>query len=253
MYSMDNIYGYQNHIFNQMKNIDDFYMSTSMGIYTVGNSDLLSGNRASGKSLYNRNMEKVLRMADDLYKDYGSEIKTMDTVIKKLSSSSNKIKYEIEARGLKHNLMGKKADLLKMMADMETKIKKGNDDDLKLQKDLTGSVDLPNGNTFGLNTSTSDTFMANILTSEDTGNLYNINIKPSSELDVYEDNIIRENKEIIINKPKEQLSNLSELKEDNKVEPISIPQEKKEIPDQAFKNAINPNSTADFSSFDNKS
>ena len=240
MYSMDNIYGYQNHIFNQMKNIDDFYMSTSMGNYTVGNSDLLSQNRALGKSLYNRNMEKVLRMADDLYKDYGSEIKTMDSVIKKLSSSSNKIKYEIEARGLKHNLMGKKADLLKMMADMETKIKKGNDDDLKLQKDLTGSVDLPNGNTFGLNTSTSDTFMANILTSEDTGNLYNINIKPSSELDAYEDNIIRENKEININKPKEQLSNLSELKEENKVKPISIPQEKKDIPDQAFKNAINP-------------
>lgn len=241
MYSMDNIYGYQNHIFNQMKNIDDFYMSTSMGNYNVGNSDLLSGNRANGKSLYNRNMEKVLRMADDLYKDYGSEIKTMDSVIKKLSSSSNKIKYEIEARGLKHNLMGKKADLLKMMADMETKIKKGNDDDLKLQKDLTGSVDLSNNTSFGLNTSTADTFMSNILTSEDTGNLYNINMRPSNELDIYEDNVINENKEINVNKSKKTISNISELDESKKEEEKIANNDKVNISDDVFKSAINVN------------
>lgn len=250
MFSMDSIYGYQDHIFSQMKNIDDFYMSTAMGKYTIGNSDLLSNNKNNGKSLYNRNMEKVLRMADDLYKDYGSEIKTMDSVIKKLSNSSNKIKYEIEARGLKHNLMGKKADLLKMMADMETKIKKGNDDDLKLQKDLTGSVDLSGmGGNFGANTSTSDTFMANVLTSEDNGNLYNINPMntynptPSNELDIYEDNMISTNKEISVNTPKENLSNLSELnnyeeKEEVKVEPPK-PANNVTISDEVFKKAIN--------------
>ena len=250
MFSMDSIYGYQDHIFSQMKNIDDFYMSTAMGKYTIGNSDLLSNNKNNGKSLYNRNMEKVLRMADDLYKDYGSEIKTMDSVIKKLSNSSNKIKYEIEARGLKHNLMGKKADLLKMMADMETKIKKGNDDDLKLQKDLTGSVDLSGiGGSFGANTSTSDTFMANVLTSEDNGNLYNINpmntynSTPSNELDIYEDNVISTNKEISVNTPKENLSNLSELnsyeeKEEVKVEPPK-PANNVTISDEVFKKAIN--------------
>lgn len=250
MFSMDSIYGYQDHIFSQMKNIDDFYMSTAMGKYTIGNSDLLSNNKNNGKSLYNRNMEKVLRMADDLYKDYGSEIKTMDSVIKKLSNSSNKIKYEIEARGLKHNLMGKKADLLKMMADMETKIKKGNDDDLKLQKDLTGSVDLSGmGGSFGANTSTSDTFMANVLTSEDSGNLYNINPMntynptPSNELDIYEDNMISTNKEISVNTPKENLSNLSELnnyeeKEEVKAEPPKSANNVI-ISDEVFKKAIN--------------
>lgn len=209
MFSLDNIYGYQNHIFSQMKNIDDFYTAQPKVEFLASNPFMVEENTPK-VSLYNKKMEKTIRMANSLLNEVSQEIKTMDAVINRLSNNGSKIKYEMEARANKRALLSDKLAIIKTIGDFETKIKKSNDDDFKMKKE-TGSNINDMMEPFGKGTSTSDTFMSNMLNS-DMSVHYNINPSALSELNSYEDNVIQEKKEIEVNEPKKELPrNLDEI------------------------------------------
>lgn len=204
MYSTASLYGYEDHIYNQMNNIDNFYKNIPFQ-FNASNPQMVVEN-SKEFSLYNRKMEKVLKLADNLLSEVNTEIKEMATVVKKLSNNPSKLKYEMEARNAKHNLMSKKLDILKMMTDTETKIKKSMDDDLKLKKDLEGTGIQINNN--GTNVSSADTFMNNFM-STNSGNttfgILPINNQPLIELDNYEDNNLATNNVIDLSRKKEEV------------------------------------------------
>lgn len=216
MYSMDSIYGYQNHIFSQMKNIDDFFASSPKVEFMASNPFMIADNQ-SNVSLYNKKMEKAIRMANSLLNEVSQEIKTMDMVISKLSNNGSKIKYEMEARANKRGLLSDKLAIIKTIGDFETKIKKSNDDDIKLKKDLNTSNINDVIQPFGQGTSTNDSFLSNML-NVDSSLHYNVDTTALNELNSFEDNRIEERKELKVNKPKKELP--KKLEEIKKPEPI---------------------------------
>lgn len=203
MFSMDSIYGYQNHIFSQMKNIDDFYAASPRVEFMASNPFMVADNQPS-ISLYNKKMEKAIRMANSLLNEVSQEIKTMDAVINKLANNGSKIKYEMEARANKRGLLSDKLAIIKTIGDFETKIKKSNDDDMKLRKDLNAGGINDMMQPFGQGTSTNDSFLSNMLNT-DSSLHYNVDTTALSELNSFENNRIEERKQIQVNEPKKEL------------------------------------------------
>lgn len=203
MFSMDSIYGYQNHIFSQMKNIDDFYAASPRVEFMASNPFMVADNQPS-ISLYNKKMEKAIRMANSLLNEVSQEIKTMDAVINKLANNGSKIKYEMEARANKRGLLSDKLAIIKTIGDFETKIKKSNDDDMKLRKDLSAGGINDMMQPFGQGTSTNDSFLSNMLNT-DSSLHYNVDTSALSELNSFENNRIEERKQIQVNEPKKEL------------------------------------------------
>lgn len=203
MFSMDSIYGYQNHIFSQMKNIDDFYAASPRVEFMASNPFMVADNQPN-ISLYNKKMEKAIRMANSLLNEVSQEIKTMDAVINKLANNGSKIKYEMEARANKRGLLSDKLAIIKTIGDFETKIKKSNDDDMKLRKDLNAGGINDMMQPFGQGTSTNDSFLSNMLNT-DSSLHYNVNTAALSELNSFENNRIEERKQIQVNEPKKEL------------------------------------------------
>lgn len=203
MFSMDSIYGYQNHIFSQMKNIDDFYAASPRVEFMASNPFMVADNQPS-ISLYNKKMEKAIRMANSLLNEVSQEIKTMDAVINKLANNGSKIKYEMEARANKRGLLSDKLAIIKTIGDFETKIKKSNDDDMKLRKDLNAGGINDMMQPFGQGTSTNDSFLSNML-NVDSSLHYNVDTSALSELNSFENNRIEERKQIQVNEPKKEL------------------------------------------------
>lgn len=203
MFSMDSIYGYQNHIFSQMKNIDDFYAASPRVEFMASNPFMVADNQPN-ISLYNKKMEKAIRMANSLLNEVSQEIKTMDAVINKLANNGSKIKYEMEARANKRGLLSDKLAIIKTIGDFETKIKKSNDDDMKLRKDLNAGGINDMMQPFGQGTSTNDSFLSNML-NVDSSLHYNVDTSALSELNSFENNRIEERKQIQVNEPKKEL------------------------------------------------
>lgn len=226
MFSMDSIYGYQNHIFSQMKNIDDFYAASPRVEFMASNPFMVADNQPS-ISLYNKKMEKAIRMANSLLNEVSQEIKTMDAVINKLANNGSKIKYEMEARANKRGLLSDKLAIIKTIGDFETKIKKSNDDDMKLRKDLNAGGINDMMQPFGQGTSTNDSFLSNMLNT-DSSLHYNVDTTALSELNSFENNRIEERKQIQVNEPKKELPrNMEDIP--NHVPTTSSPLRKEQV------------------------
>lgn len=157
----DNMYGYEDNIFRKMNRIDNFFGREASSTITleVESSFLLSSNSQSF-SLYGRKMEKTTRLAESLYRDTDNEIRRVAERIKVFSNNPKYMKYEMEATNAKHNLMNMKLNIIKTIADMDSKVKKASDDDIKLQKELGREVANP-GMSTGI--SNADNYLNNVL------------------------------------------------------------------------------------------
>lgn len=230
MFTIDRIMGYQDHVYSKMKRIDDYFLQGSDYI-TFESSNPYLNNESTRKEmgLYNRKMEKVLRMADNLFAEVNAEIRENNTLIKQLSNSPAKLKYLMEARANKRGLLGDKLNILKMMADTQNKMKKASDDELKLLKDLNQSPTQINSTPFGQGSSTPDMFMSSVLTTKEKP-LYNF----SQELEEYEAN---HTSEININPPKETIFQKRDL-ERNTTPNIEKPTAKYDISKDIINNVL---------------
>lgn len=157
----DNMYGYEDNIFRKMNRIDNYFNRDNSSTITleIESSSLLANNSQSF-SLYGRKMEKTTRLAESLYRDTDNEIRRIAERIKVFSNNPKYMKYEMEATNAKHNLMNMKLNIIKTIADMDSKVKKASDDDIKLQKELGREVANP-GMSQGI--SNADNYLNNVL------------------------------------------------------------------------------------------
>lgn len=154
----EGMYGYEDEVISQADYIDDYFRATTY------ENVVLPAKRTTknpAPSLYGRRMQMTLKLANTLYNDVDLEMKKLDQVIKKHSSRNPK--YEMEAYATKTQLYNTKLSVIKTIADMETKIKKAADDDLKLQKELTGVVNPNQDQLFGNAITNSDTYLNGLI------------------------------------------------------------------------------------------
>ncbi len=154
----EGMYGYEDEVISQADYIDDYFRATAY------ENVVLPAKRTAKKpapSLYGRRMQMTLKLANTLYNDVDLEMKKLDQVIKKHSSRNPK--YEMEAYATKTQLYNTKLSVIKTIADMETKIKKSADDDLKLQKELNGVVNPNQDQLFGNTITNSDTYLNGLI------------------------------------------------------------------------------------------
>lgn len=142
-------FGYEESAYEKLKIIENTY---PQGYIDTGNiAERLKGVAGSPygtpsisaeASLYGKAMAKTIRMTENLYKDYDTELKIINETIARLKSSPKNIKYEMEARNLKLNILKSKLDVIKTIVDCNTKVKKSSEDDIKLMQSLNkGSID----------------------------------------------------------------------------------------------------------------
>lgn len=150
MFDTADIFGYKDSIIKRMSDIEEYYDAPSYGgqpyVEWAGVAPNISGSvnaidmltPSKEYSMYGRRMRKTMRLAEDMYANVEIEIKKTQERIDKLASNPNKIKYEMDARNIKVSLYRQQLDIIKFLGDSESKMKKAQDDDLKLRKDLQG-------------------------------------------------------------------------------------------------------------------
>ena len=134
-------FGYEESAYEKLKIIENTY---PQGYIDTGNiAERLKGGAGSPygtpsisaeASLYGKAMAKTIRMTENLYKDYDTELKIINETIARLKSSPKNIKYEMEARNLKLNILKSKLDVIKTIVDCNTKVKKSSEDDRGISK-----------------------------------------------------------------------------------------------------------------------
>ena len=117
-------FGYEESAYEKLKIIENTY---PQGYIDTGNiAERLKGGAGSPygtpsisaeASLYGKAMAKTIRMTENLYKDYDTELKIINETIARLKSSPKNIKYEMEARNLKLNILKSKLDVIKTIVD----------------------------------------------------------------------------------------------------------------------------------------
>ena len=164
MFFTENMYGYENDVRERMQRIENFHNRNLGPRFEIESSDPRYNTMVSKDfSLYGKKMEKALRMATDLYREYEVELKRVNERIKTFANNPKYMKYEMEATNIKNSLLNGKLNVIKQLMDAHSKVKKAQEDDLKLQKDLFGKDNGMGGDFLSNAVSNSDTYLNKIL------------------------------------------------------------------------------------------
>lgn len=121
----------------KIKFIDEFYGSDQAINVSEGIGRSKGGRRKENSvSLYGKKYERIFRDMDRLEVLYEKELNESDEVVARMKNSPKNVKYEMEARTIRLGILKNMMDLNKQRGDFTLKMKKAEDDSIKLSLDI---------------------------------------------------------------------------------------------------------------------
>lgn len=147
MFVVDDMFGYDDNVFNKLRYINETAKKHGGKIVSFGETYFDSNNLTPGYSMYGKKVEKQIRNLTKLGDEVLNELREAKKRIKQLADSGKATKTEVDLRSGTYSLYKTYVDISKTIVDFETRKEKQKMDEAKFIRDselaqlkMTGTV-----------------------------------------------------------------------------------------------------------------
>ena len=236
MFVVEDMFGYDENVFNKLKYINDTAKKSGQRIVSFGETYYDANNLTPGYSMYGKKVEKQIRNLTKLGDEVLNELREAKKRIKQLADGGKATKTEVDLRSGTYSLYKTYVDISKTIVDFESRKEKQKMDEAKFIRDgelaqlkLSGAG-LQNTNNMD-QISTTGNYMNNIFSGGVDNFIKNNSFNPNVSSNMNFNNTNQDNKEDDIKK----YDNVISIKSDNGNMPYIPPKE------DTYENNINSN------------
>ena len=241
MFVVEDMFGYDDNVFNKLKYINDTAKKTGQRIVSFGETYYDANNLTPGYSMYGKKVEKQIRNLTKLGDEVLNELREAKKRIKQLADGGKATKTEVDLRSGTYSLYKTYVDISKTIVDFESRKEKQKMDEAKFIRDgelaqlkLSGAGVQSNGNMDQI--STTGNYMNSIFSGGVDNFIKSNSFNPNANINPIQNN----NEEDDIKKS----DNVINIKSDNGDMPY-IPKAQEEEVRKININNINDNSNDD--------
>lgn len=135
MFVVEDMFGYDDNVFNKLKYINDTAKRTGQRIVSFGETYYDANNLTPGYSMYGKKVEKQIRNLTKLGDEVLNELREAKKRIKQLADGGKATKTEVDLRSGTYSLYKTYVDISKTIVDFESKKEKQKMDEAKFIRD----------------------------------------------------------------------------------------------------------------------
>lgn len=135
MFIVEDMFGYDDNVFNKLKYINDTAKRTGQRIVSFGETYYDANNLTPGYSMYGKKVEKQIRNLTKLGDEVLNELREAKKRIKQLADGGKATKTEVDLRSGTYSLYKTYVDISKTIVDFESKKEKQKMDEAKFIRD----------------------------------------------------------------------------------------------------------------------
>lgn len=135
MFVVEDMFGYDDNVFNKLKYINDTAKRTGQRIVSFGETYYDANNLTPGYSMYGKKVEKQIRNLTKLGDEVLNELREAKKRIKQLADGGKATKTEVDLRSGTYSLYKTYVDISKTIVDFESRKEKQKMDEAKFIRD----------------------------------------------------------------------------------------------------------------------
>lgn len=135
MFVVEDMFGYDDNVFNKLKYINDTAKRTGQRIVSFGETYYDANNLTPGYSMYGKKVEKQIRNLTKLGDEVLNELREAKKRIKQLADGGKATKTEVDLRSGTYSLYKTYVDISKTIVEFESKKEKQKMDEAKFIRD----------------------------------------------------------------------------------------------------------------------